>query len=548
MWQTRHVIDLLQLHWPSLHCELVPVVTQGDKRLDRPLPEIGGKGLFTAELEDALRRGEIDLAVHSLKHLPVEEAAGLTIGAILSREDVRDVVVAHPGWTLATLPQGAIVGTSSLRRQAQLLALRPDLHVRSIRGNVDTRIRKVMEGEYHAAVMAAAGLTRLGLTEHIVEWLEPEAMLSAPGQGALAVQCRSGDTSTLTILAAIHDVNAERATTAERQLLYHLGGGCSAPVGAWAQVVGEQIDLRARVISIDGRQSFDVRLVGSDARQLARDAADSLTARGARLALGAEGSLPMLPLKNKRVVITRPLEQSMEFAQELERQGALPLTIPAIRLASASDAPSFQSRANQLVRYDWLIFTSANAVEYFWLYAGNPTSELERAGTRIAAVGPATQSALQKHGVTVHAIPEHFEGIGVATALGNIEGKRILLPRSTKAGHELPAALAALGAQVDLLPLYSPQHATIGEEERVTLTAGVDVVTFASGSAVRSFVATLRQDPRFTDFWSKVIVACIGPSTADVARAEGLPVHVVATEHTVPGLVAALIAYYQKGS
>jgi len=180
LWQTNHVIEQLKHRWPQLNCELIPVVTQGDKRLDRPLPEIGGKGLFTAELEEGLRRGEIDLAVHSLKDLPVEEPAGLTLGAILSREDVRDVLVAPNGVTLATLPQGAIVGTSSLRRQAQLLSVRPDLQVRSIRGNVDTRVRKVMAGEYHAAVMAGAGLTRLGLTEHIVEWLPPETMLSRP--------------------------------------------------------------------------------------------------------------------------------------------------------------------------------------------------------------------------------------------------------------------------------------------------------------------------------------------------------------------------------
>jgi len=157
MWQTNHVVEQLKRHWPDLQCVLVPIVTQGDKRLDRPLPEIGGKGLFTAELEDALRSEEIDLAVHSLKDLPVEEPDGLTLGAILSREDPRDVVVARKGVTLASLPSGAIVGTSSLRRQAQLLSLRPDLEVRSIRGNVDTRVRKVMAGEYTAAVMAGAG-------------------------------------------------------------------------------------------------------------------------------------------------------------------------------------------------------------------------------------------------------------------------------------------------------------------------------------------------------------------------------------------------------
>src|SRR5690606_24454781 len=167
LWQSRHVAALIEAAWPDVRCELHHVVTQGDMRIDRPLPEIGGKGLFTAELEEALRQGDIDLAVHSLKDLPVENAPGVLIGAILSREDTRDVMVARSGWKLATLPEGAIVGTSSLRRQAQLLAARPDLDVRPIRGNVDTRLRKVLEGEYDAAVMAAAGFVRLGFVEHI---------------------------------------------------------------------------------------------------------------------------------------------------------------------------------------------------------------------------------------------------------------------------------------------------------------------------------------------------------------------------------------------
>jgi hydroxymethylbilane synthase len=285
LWQTNHVVAQLQHHFPQLQCQLIHLITQGDKRLDRPLPEIGGKGLFTAELEEALRQHEIDIAVHSLKDLPVEDPADLIIGAILSREDTRDVLVARQGWTLATLPQGAIVGTSSLRRQAQLLAARPDLDVRSIRGNVDTRLRKVLSGEYHAAVMAGAGLARLGLTEHISEWLAPDIMLSAPGQGALAVQCRANDPAVHSLLAAIADPEAAATTTAERQLLLRLGGGCSAPVGAWAQVQGSEILLRARVASVDGTHVFDASARGPNPHRVAHEAADALLKQGALDAL-----------------------------------------------------------------------------------------------------------------------------------------------------------------------------------------------------------------------------------------------------------------------
>jgi hydroxymethylbilane synthase len=191
MWQSRHVMDTLQTVWPGLECTIEPFVTQGDKTLDRPLPEIGGKGLFTLELENGLREGRIDLAVHSLKDLPVDDAPGLTLGAILGRADVRDVLVAKNGQTLDTLPPGAVVGTSSLRRQAQLLARRPELTVRSIRGNVETRIHKALHGDYDATLLAGAGVTRLGLDAHISQWLALDVMLPAPGQGALAVQCRA---------------------------------------------------------------------------------------------------------------------------------------------------------------------------------------------------------------------------------------------------------------------------------------------------------------------------------------------------------------------
>ena len=201
MWQTKHIIDQLQQAWPGLDCQVEPFVTKGDKNLDQPLPQIGGKGLFTLELEKALLDGRIHLAVHSLKDLPVEDADGLTLGAIGGRADVRDVLIGANGCTLGSLPLEAVVGTSSLRRQAQLLYARPDLQVRSIRGNVETRIRKVQEGQYDATVLAAAGVTRLELDQHISQWLPLDVMLPAPGQGALGIQCRVGDEFTLELLS-----------------------------------------------------------------------------------------------------------------------------------------------------------------------------------------------------------------------------------------------------------------------------------------------------------------------------------------------------------
>jgi len=273
--QTDSVVALLAAAWPSLSCDVQPIVTHGDRTQasGEPLPEIGGKGLFTLELERALLDDEIDLAVHSLKDLPTEEAPGVVIGAICLREDARDCLVAREGMTLAELPRRSVVGTSSLRREAQLRALRPDLEIRSIRGNVDTRVDKVRRGEYGAAVLAAAGIRRLGLEEVVTDWLEPETMLPAPGQGAVAVQCRADDERALELLAAIDDLASRLTTTAERTFLRELGGGCAAPVAAHAEVVARGSDdasnsllqgvLRVRmnglVASIDGSEVVRVR-------------------------------------------------------------------------------------------------------------------------------------------------------------------------------------------------------------------------------------------------------------------------------------------------
>lgn len=282
MWQTNHIRERLQAAWPGLSIAIEPFVTKGDKTLDKPLPQIGGKGLFTLELEEALRDGRIHLAVHSLKDLPVENSAGLTLGAIVGRADVRDVLVAKNGWTLQTLPQGAIIGTSSLRRQAQLLALRPDLQVRSIRGNVGTRVKKVMEGEYDAAVLAAAGITRLGLGDQISQWLPLGTMLPAPGQGALAVQCCTDDAATRHLLQAIDQPDVRACVTAERSFLHHLEGGCSTPVAAHAVQTDNSLHLTGLIGAPDGHAILCLNETGQNAWELGAKLAQEALNLGAR--------------------------------------------------------------------------------------------------------------------------------------------------------------------------------------------------------------------------------------------------------------------------
>ena len=280
-WQTEHVLTLLKSAWPDLSFQLAILVTTGDKIIDRPLPEIGGKGVFTEELENALLSGEIDLAVHSLKDLPVENAAGLGIGAVSRRACAQDVLISAKGETLRALPAGARLGTSSLRREAQVKAIRPDLTIRPLRGNVDTRLRKVLDGEYDAIILAAAGMERLDLAKHITEYLSYDVMLPAPGQGALAIQCRSDDAGILQLLKPIHDSATYRAVTAERAFLAALGGGCSAPVAAYAHPDEEQLEITGMVGSVSGRRIIRVTATGTDPKMLGKLLAQKALDQGA---------------------------------------------------------------------------------------------------------------------------------------------------------------------------------------------------------------------------------------------------------------------------
>jgi hydroxymethylbilane synthase len=259
LWQTKHVMALLEAGQSSLHVEYEIIKTRGDHILDTPLPLVGGKGVFTAELEAALYEKRIDCAVHSLKDLPTEQPDGLVIGAMPGRANPGDVLISRDGYTIATLPKGAAVGTSSYRRAAQLLHKRPDLKILDIRGNVDTRIRKALaaDGDYDAIVLAYAGLERLGHIDVVTQVLDFDTMLPAPGQGAIAVQTRD-DPALLQTLSPIHHVHTALAVTAERAFLAGLGGGCSVPVAAYAHWEDGRLILRGRVCSPDGTQQIDV--------------------------------------------------------------------------------------------------------------------------------------------------------------------------------------------------------------------------------------------------------------------------------------------------
>ncbi len=536
LWQTEHIKSRLETTWPGLECRIEPFVTRGDKTLDKPLPQIGGKGLFTAELEAALRDGRIDIAVHSLKDLPIEDADGLTLGAITGRADARDALIAREGWTLDALPEGAVVGTSSVRRQAQLRAIRPDLVIKPIRGNVDTRIRKVQAGEYDAAILAAAGVTRLGLTQMVTEYLDMDVMLSAPGQGALAVQCRAGDEIVLTILAAIEDGDARAAVTAERAFLNGLGGGCSAPVAAFATVSEAGIELEALAAWPDGRETFRVTGQGKEAWALGGELAQKvIAAGGGDIIASLEAEDGARPLAGKRIVVTRAQAQAAELSRKLADLGAIPIEIPMIRIEPVADERPLEQAILRLESYDWVIFTSVNAVKIFWRQLQLPITNYQL--PKIAAVGPATARALLERGVQPEFTPDEFVSEAVAGGMGDLTGQRILLPRAAIAGKTLPELLTAQGAQVDDVPIYRTLPAGLDEAGRAALAQGVDLITFTSGSTARNWATAVREAGIELD----APIACIGPITAAAAKKAGLTATITPDEYTIDGLVQAII-------
>ncbi len=289
LWQAEYVKAELEKHHPGLAIELVPLTSRGDKILDVPLAKVGGKGLFVKELEQALLENEADIAVHSMKDVPMEFPAGLGLAVICPREDARDAFVSNRFNSLDDVPQGAVIGTSSLRRQCQLLALRPDLNIKFLRGNVQTRLQKLDDGEYDAIILAAAGLIRLGLKERIRTYLSPEQSLPAGGQGAVGIECRTNDEAVIALLQPLHHQATADQVTAERAMNRRLQGGCQVPIACYALHQDAGLWLRGLVGAPDGSEMLfdDIRGSLADAEKIGIELAERLLAAGADKILDA---------------------------------------------------------------------------------------------------------------------------------------------------------------------------------------------------------------------------------------------------------------------
>lgn len=523
LWQARWVAArLLEL---GVKTDLKIIKTTGDKITDVPLAKVGSKGLFTKEIEDALLAGEIDLAVHSLKDLPTVLPEGLTLAAIPERESPYDALIGH---TLESLPKGARVGTSSLRRSAQLKAARPDLQIESVRGNLDTRLRKLDEGQYDAILLAAAGLRRLGWGERIAELMDPEMMCPAVGQGALAIETRADGGDAFRACARLDHADTRSAVTAERAVLAALGGGCQVPIGAHAVVEGTRLRLRSIVIHPDGHTMLtDVCGDGTEnAAEIGAASAERLLAKGAREILAhvyGQG----LPLAGQRVVVTRARKQAGSLAGRLRGLGAAVIELPVIDFVPlAFETPEWSA-------YQWAIFTLANSVEYFF------DRVAAVAGPRICAIGPATAQALRERGLEPDVVPEEYIAESVVAALAGqgLAGQRILLPRAAVARDVIPDELRGLGARVDVVTVYETVvPADLPAQARAALAEPKpDWITLTSSSTVKHLLAAAGAKAL-----AGVKIATIGPVTSGLARRHGLTVAVEAEQSTIDALIEAI--------
>lgn len=530
--QTTIVCDAIRALNPSVDIRIERIVTTGDARPDASLAALG-RGVFVTQIEQALREHRIDFAVHSAKDLPSTLAPELVIAAYLERLDARDVLVSRQG-TLRELPPGARVGTSSPRRICQLRALRPDLEVLEMRGNVDTRLRKLEAGEFDAILLAAAGLLRLGLENVVTEWLDPHTVIPCVGQGALAVETRADDTALRELVAPLDDEKTRVAVTAERAFLAELGAGCLSPAAAHARLDVDgtrRLRIRAMIGAADGRFVSVTRdAAPSESVLLGREAAHEALRSGGRSLLAN----PMPPTAGLHVAITRPEDQARGLAAMLRARGATPHVCPTVAIQFEC-SPELDAALSAVSTVAWIAFTSANAVRA--VSAGlRRIGRTIPAGVRLAAVGSATATAVEAMLRRADFVASGGGADALAVELPDVVGRRVLFPCGDLASDALEDGLARRGAAVHRVVAYRTVRGDGVESlRRLVATEALDVVIFASPSAVKNAASALEGGAA-----QRPVVACIGASTAAAARADGFPPEVVADEQSDAGIVAAL--------
>lgn len=530
--QTEIAIAALRVADSSIAVRIERIKTTGDIRVDLPLAQMG-RGVFVSEIEQALRDGRIDIAVHSAKDLSSTLDESFEVGAFLPRADPRDVLVS-PGFTLATLPSGSRVGTSSPRRACLLRAIRPDLELREIRGNVDTRLRKLGAGEFDAIVLAGAGLQRLELASQATQWLDADTMIPCAGQGALALEARAADAAILNLLKMIDHRPTRMAVTAERAFLAELGAGCQAAAGVHAEFAGDgALRLTAFIGDSTGQHVRTSRLSNEETpEELGSSVARELMRTGGAIFLARKGSA----LAGKCIAITRPAGQELELSALLRANGGIPISCPTIAIESLPESGELDATA--LKKVDWAVFTSINAVKAV-------ADRLDDGGgmlppsLRLGVAGSATARALEERIRAPDFVAPRSGADSLARNLPVVASDSVVFFRGDLAGDALTAILRARGAVVREIVVYR----TVPGDGARRLASGLranefDAVVFSSPSSIR-FSADALELLRLREDRQPLII-CIGPTTSEAAAGLGITADSVAAMQTAGGIVESL--------
>jgi len=566
--QAEGVAAQLRATHPGLDVRLVIIQTTGDQLRDISLTVLGGQGVFTKEIERALLSGEIDVAVHSLKDLPTTLPEGLQLAAITKRESPNDCLIAARPIELTEL-DGARIGTSSLRRQAQLLRLNPNLRMVELRGNVPTRIEKMLRGEADAIVLAAAGLARLNIRPPWIREFSFEEMLPAPGQGALGIEICADDEFAAQVVGALNNPAAQAACTAERAFLRAFGGGCRAPIAALGTVHGSTLHLDGLIASADALQYYRAQMeVNADrqpacmeAEQLGAELAALLKSHGAQslveevtreeapqIALPDVRSMEShLPLHGRRIVVTRDEDADGPMSSALRDLGGEPLIFPLLAEAPPRDLAPLIEAVNSLDSFDWIIFSSIRAVQAL-SRSSRPGRTLSSTRAKIACVGPRTAQAFaEETGRQADVIAEQSGAQGLLDTLStrdDVAGARVLYPRSEQALPTLSDGLRAMQCEViDPIAYRTARGSGFETITKLIERAHCDAVTFASPTAVQFFVEAIGVEAA-AKLSQQLAFASIGPTTSSVLRQHNLRIAVEATEKSYKGLAEALANYF----
>lgn len=530
--QTRIIKNLLFAQNPKLHIEIKVITTTGDKNMN-PIPlDTIGKGWFTKELDKALLQETIDLAVHSLKDLPEVLPEELCIAAIPEREDAREALISRNGLSIDDLPKGAIIGTDSTRRKAQILHKRTDLVVKSLRGNINRRLEKFDTGEYDALILAVAGLKRLGLMSRITEYFSISDLIPSPGQGALAVVSRKSDVTLNVLLQKINHQPTMSEVTAERAFSKAFGGGCKMPIGAYAKSTGTTLKLSGMVGSLDGKKVAIATALSNTAHpeQLGKKLAEQL--------------LKKAPWYNRKrfVVVTRPEKDNDILSKQLEKIGVNIFSYPTITISKNLSDKILKNYLQDVSSFDWVVFTSKNGVRYFMdALERLKIDKIQFATKRIAAVGTTTADEIKRHKLPVHFMPSKFTTNDLGHEFPQVKGKKLLLVRSILGNPEFEKILQKKGATVITIPIYKTRsiNPNIKKLNLLNQKGQISCITFTSPSTVDGFIQNLEGLKQKNEIFSLPVLS-IGPVTTEAAKKHGFQVIYTAKTHTLEGMLTKL--------